>query len=50
VASVQGFVTETDGLRVYTGRKGSPPDFPIDPCKSYFVKMKTTVSYIPSHY
>jgi len=50
VASVQGFVTETDGLRVYTGRKGSPPDFALDPCAAYFIKMNTTVNYVPSHY
>ena len=50
VASVQRFVTATDGLLVYTGRKGSPPDFPLNPCESYFIKMNTTVNYIPSHY
>lgn len=50
VASVQRFVTATDGLLVYTGRKGSPPDFSLDPCESYFVKMKTSVNYVPSHY
>ncbi len=50
VANVQRFVTETDGPEIYTGRKGSPPDFPLDPCESYFIKMSTTVNYIPSHY
>lgn len=50
VASVQRFVTATDGLLVYTGRKGSPPDFPLVPCESYFIKMNATVNYIPSHY
>ncbi len=50
VASVQRFVTQTDALQVYTGRKGSPPDFPLDACECYFVKMNTSVSYIPSHY
>jgi hypothetical protein len=50
VTSVQRFLTKTDSLHVYTGRKGSPPDFPLDPCECYFIKMNTTVSYIPSHY
>ena len=50
VASIQRFLTETDGLQVYTGRKGSPPDFPLDACECYFIKMNTTVNYIPSHY
>jgi hypothetical protein len=51
VANVQRFITATDSLHVYTGRKGSPsPDFALDPCECYFIKMNTTVNYIPSHY
>lgn len=50
VANVQRLLTQTDSLQVYTGRKGSPPDFPLDPCESYFIKMNSTVNYVPSHY
>ena len=50
VANVQRFVTETDTLQVYTGRKGSGADFTLDPCECYFIKMNTTVNYIPTHY
>jgi hypothetical protein len=51
VANVQRFIKSTDTMHVYTGRKGSPsPDFALDPCECYFIKMNTTVNYIPSHY
>ena len=50
VANVQNFDTSTDGLALYTGRKGSPPNFNLDPGAGYFVKMNSTVSYVPSHY
>jgi hypothetical protein len=51
VANVQRFVSKTDTLQVHTGRKGSPsPDFPLNACECYFIKMNSTVSYIPSHY
>jgi hypothetical protein len=50
VANVQRFVAATDSIQAYTGRKGSPPDFPIVPTECYFVKMNTTTSYIPSHW
>jgi hypothetical protein len=50
VANVQRFLTQTDSLQVYTGRKGSPPDFPLEPCQCYFIKMNTSVNYIPRHY
>ncbi len=51
VASVSNFIESTDGFAVYTGAKGSPdPNFNIVPGKGYFVKMTTTVNYVPSHY
>jgi hypothetical protein len=50
-ANVQKFLKATDGLQIYTGRKGSPgADFALVPGEAYFVKMNTTVNYIPSHY
>lgn len=50
VADVQRFATATDGLQVYTGRKGSGPNFPIVRGEAYFIKMNTTVNYAPSRY
>jgi hypothetical protein len=50
VTNVQKFLKATDGLQVYTGRKGSGPDFALVPGEAYFIKMNTTVNYIPSHY
>ena len=52
VANVPRFIEATDGLESYTGRKtGSlPVPFPLTPGEAYFVRMKTTVNYIPAHY
>lgn len=50
VANVQRFVRSTDALESYTGRKGGGPDFNLVPGEGYFIKMLTTVSYVPSHY
>jgi hypothetical protein len=51
VANVQKFLKASDGLQLYTGRKGTPgADFALVPGEAYFVKMNTTVNYIPSHY
>jgi len=51
VAEVQKFLTASDALQVYTGRKGSPgANFPMVAGESYRVKMITTVNYIPSHF
>jgi len=50
VQSVQRFVESSDSLASYTGRKGSPPNFNLVPGEGYFVKMSSTVSYVPSHY
>jgi hypothetical protein len=50
VTNVQKFLKATDGLQVYTGRKGSGPDFALAPGEAYFIKMAATVNYSPSHY
>jgi hypothetical protein len=50
VTNVQKFLEASDGLQVYTGRKGSGPDFALVPGEAYFLKMAATVNYIPSHY
>jgi len=50
-ASIQRYIEATNGLEVYTGRKGSPnADFPLVPGEGYFVVMSATVNYAPSHY
>jgi hypothetical protein len=49
-ANVQTFLEASDSLQVYTGRKGSGPDFALAPGEAYYVRMNTTVNYIPSHY
>jgi len=49
--NVQRYIEATNGLEVYTGRKGSPNvDFPLVPGEGYFVVMSSTVNYAPSHY
>jgi len=51
VQSVSKYLKTTDGLQVYTGRKGTPgADFALVPGEAYYVKMSTTVNYTPSHY
>jgi len=51
VANVQRFITATDSLQVFTGRKGSPsPNFPIVPCECYFIRMSAAVMWVPTHY
>jgi hypothetical protein len=50
VQNVQKFLKATDGLQLYTGRKGTGADFSLVPGEAYFVKMSTTVNYTPSHY
>ena len=50
-ANVQRYIESSNGLEVYTGRKGSPnADFPLVPGEGYFVVMTATVNYAPSHY
>jgi len=46
----QGPVKMVLGIQVYTGRKGSGPDFPIGPQECFFVRMSAFVAYVPSHY
>jgi len=43
-------VSRSGAQQVYTGRKGSGPDFPLVPTECYFVRMTTTTAYLPSHY
>jgi hypothetical protein len=52
VDNVQRFLTLTDGLAVYTGRTGSPVTTPFGtvPGEAYFIKVNSTVAYVPSHY
>jgi hypothetical protein len=52
VNSVSRFVRSSDALETYTGRKagGILTPFALTPGESYFVRMGTTVNYIPSHY
>jgi hypothetical protein len=51
VLEIQKFLTASDSLQVYTGRKGSPgANFAMVPGESYRVRMATTVNYIPSHF
>jgi hypothetical protein len=52
VAQVQRFVRSTDLAVGYTGRspQTSTADFTLNPGDVYILKMKTTVSYTPSHY
>ena len=50
VQNIQKFIKSSDGLQLYTGVKGSGPDFALTPGEGYYVKMGTTVNYIPSHY
>jgi hypothetical protein len=50
-ANIQRYIENSNGLEVYTGRKGSPNvDFPLVPGEGYFVVMTSTVNYAPSHY
>jgi hypothetical protein len=50
-ANIQRFIENSNGLEVYTGRKGSPNlNFPLVPGEGYFVVMTATVNYAPSHY
>ena len=45
--NIQRFIEATDGLEVYTGRKGSPnANFPLATGEAYFVNMIATTPYI----
>ncbi len=50
VVNVQRFLAANQGIQVYTGRKGSGPDFPIAPSECFFVRMSAFVAYVPTHY
>jgi hypothetical protein len=49
VQEISTFIEATDGFNVYQGAKGQVAD-PIELGAAVFVKMGTTVNYIPSHY
>ena len=46
VANIQKFLSATDGLQLYTGRKSGGTAFPLVAGEGYFLKMATTVNYI----
>jgi hypothetical protein len=50
VLNISKLVQSNDSFASYTGRKSSPPDFALVPGNAYYVKMSTTVNYLPSHY
>jgi len=52
VTQIQRFVKSTDAFVSYTGRapQTAAADFTLNPGEAYFVKMKTTTAYTPSHY
>jgi hypothetical protein len=54
VLEIDKYLKASNSYYIYTGRKsGSTPPgtaFTLAPGEAYFVKMNTTVNYIPSHY
>lgn len=48
--SISRYVTSTDLLQPYTGRKNGGTAFALVPGEAYYVKMLATVNYTPSHY
>jgi len=52
VTTISRFVKSTDALVGYTGRapQTAAADFVLNPGEAYFIKMKTTTAYTPSHY
>jgi hypothetical protein len=51
VQNVQRFIRSTDAIQVYIGRGGSPgTNFALVADECYFVKMSTSVNYVPSRY
>ena len=52
VDNVQRFIRSSDTYLTYTGRPPSPVanNFVLTPGEGYFIKMRTTTSYTPSHY
>ena len=50
VAEIDRYIKATNSFQSYTGRKSSPLSFTLTPGEAYYVKMTTTVNYLPSHY
>jgi hypothetical protein len=50
--SIRRYVKSTNAYATYFGRAPSVAsnDFPLVPGEAYFIRMKTTVTYTPSHY
>jgi hypothetical protein len=48
--NVSKFLAATNTFQTYTGRKSGGTSFALAPGQAYYVKMATTVNYIPSHY
>ncbi len=48
--SVARYLKASNSFQSYSGRKGGGLAFPLVPGEAYYVKMLTTVNYIPSHY
>ena len=46
-SSVSRYLTATDTLQVYTGSKGSAPNFPLVAGEGYFVKSTGNLNYTP---
>lgn len=52
VTNIQKFLTLTDTLTTYTGRKGTAAGFALKPGEGYYVRIgaATDIPYTPSHY
>jgi len=52
VDNVQRFIKSTESYQLYTGRApvSTTQNFSLTPGEGYFVKMRTTTVYTPSHY
>ena len=52
VDNVRRFIKSTDTYLIYTGRAPNPSanNFSLTPGEGYFVDMRTTAAYTPSHY
>lgn len=52
VDNVQRFIKQSNLTLTYTGRIGAPAtnNFAMVPGEGYYVRMRTTTAYTPSHY
>jgi len=51
-SEIRRYNRATDSFTTYTGRAPQTPanDFAVSPGDAYFIRMRTTVNYTPSHY